>query len=139
MNNVSLVGRLSKDPEKRDTQNGSVCTMFQLCVQRGVRGADGNQVVDWIPCTAFAITCEYICKYAKKGDMLSIVGKIQTRVKRDSNGASTLYVEVVVSAVSILNPKPVERVNTSTTNYQNQNSTAYYSNENYEDDPSVPF
>ena len=70
MNNVSLVGRLTKDPERRQAKNGTSCCMFQLAVDRGLRSASGDKVVDFIPCSAWAVSCDFLCKYAHKGDML---------------------------------------------------------------------
>lgn len=136
MNNVSLVGRLAREPEMRPTQQGISQTMFQLCVERGVRSASGEKIVDWIPCTAFAITCEYICKYAHKGDMLSVIGKIQTRTRRDNNGASTLIVEVVVSAVNILNPKPQVQTVSEKVRQDNFSNPVYVDDEDHE---GLPF
>ena len=109
MNNVSLVGRLTKDPEKRSARNGTSCCMFQLAVDRGIRSASGEKLVDFIPCSAWAVSCEYLCKYCKKGDMLSIIGKIQTRSSVEPNGTTKFIVEVIVTTLQILNPKPLER------------------------------
>lgn len=109
MNSCVLVGRITKDPERRVAQNGTTCTMFQLAVDRGAKGKNGEKLVDFIPCSAWAIGAEYICKYVKKGDMLALQGKIQTRSSVDQQGQSRFIVELVVAQVNILNPKPVER------------------------------
>lgn len=143
MNNVSLVGRLSKDPIRKEAKNGVAVTMFQLCVERGVRTTSGEKVVDWIPCTAFAIPCEYICKYAHKGDMLSVIGKIQTRTARDENNSSIFIVEVVINAVNILNPKPQVQTVAPQSAYPNPGYNNNQNNNNYElddeDHQGVPF
>lgn len=109
MNNVSLVGRITKDPERRQARNGTSCVLFQIAVNRGIKNQNGENVVDFVPCSAWALTSEYLCKYVKKGDMLSIIGKIQTRTSQEPNGMTKFIVEVVVSNLAILNPKPVER------------------------------
>lgn len=109
MNNVSLVGRITKDPERRQARNGNSCVLFQIAVNRGIKNQNGENVVDFVPCSAWALTSEYLCKYVKKGDMLSIIGKIQTRTSQEPNGMTRFIVEVVVSNLAILNPKPVER------------------------------
>ena len=109
MNNVSLVGRLTKDPEKRSAKNGTSCCMFQLAVDRGLRSASGDKVVDFIPCSAWSVSCDFLCKYAHKGDMLSLTGRIQTRSSVEPNGTTRFIVEVIVTGLTILNPRPQER------------------------------
>lgn len=109
MNNVSLVGRLTKDPERRQAKNGTSCCMFQLAVDRGLRSASGDKVVDFIPCSAWSVSCEFLCKYAHKGDMLSLTGRIQTRSSVEPNGTTRFIVEVIVLGLAILNPRPQER------------------------------
>lgn len=110
MNNVSLVGRITKDPEKRMSKNGTACCMFQLAVDRGIKSSSGERVVDFVPCSAWALSCEYLCKFCKKGDMLSVMGQIQTRSSIEPNGQTRFIVEVIVSKLQILNPKPLERL-----------------------------
>lgn len=112
MNNVSLVGRLTKDPEKRTARNGTSCCLFQLAVSRGVKSQAGESIVDFIPCSAWALSSEYLTKYAKKGDMLAVSGKITTRTSQEPNGMTRFIVEVLVSGLAILNPKPVDRQQT---------------------------
>lgn len=109
MNNVSLVGRLTKDPEKRNAKNGTPCCLFQLAVNRGIKQANGDPYVDFVPCTAWAYSCEFLCKYAKKGDMISLTGRIQTRSSMEPNGQTRFIVEVLVTGLQILNPKPLDR------------------------------
>lgn len=133
MNNVSLVGRLTKDPELKQARNGTSCCQFQLCVDRGVRNASGERVVDFVPCSVFALQCEFLCRYAKKGNMISLTGKIQTRISQEPTGATRFIVEVVVSSLYILNPMPqeiqkVQNVAPQGVNRENQSI----------DDPSVP-
>lgn len=110
MNNVSLVGRLTKDPEVRQARNGNACLLFQLAVDRGVRSNSGEKLVDFVPCSAWSMIADYIGRYAKKGDLLSVIGKIQTRQQVTQNGNTEFRVEVVLSFVTLLNPRPQERV-----------------------------
>lgn len=112
MNNVSLVGRLTKDPEKRTARNGTSCCLFQLAVGRGVKTQSGETIVDFIPCSAWAMSSDYLCKYAKKGDMLAVSGKITTRTSQEPNGLTRFIVEVLVSGLAILNPKPQQQQQT---------------------------
>lgn len=109
MNNVSLVGRLTKDPEKRNAKNGTPCCLFQLAVNRGIKQANGDPYVDFVPCSAWAFSCDFLCKYAKKGDMISLTGRIQTRSSVEPTGQTRFIVEVLVTGLAILNPKPLDR------------------------------
>ena len=109
MNSVTLVGRITKDPERRVSRNGTTCTLFQLAVYRGVKSSQGDQITDFVPCSAWSVTAEYLCKYAKKGDMIACKGKIQTRTAQNQDGTTVFIVEVVCEELQILNPKPQER------------------------------
>ena len=109
MNNVTLVGRITKDPERRVSKNGTTCSLFQLAVYRGVKTSQGDPVTDFVPCSVWAINAEYLCKYCKKGDMLAVKGRIQTRTGTSPSGESIFIVEVVCEQVQILNPRPVAR------------------------------
>ena len=74
MNNVSLIGRLTKDVEERRTQNGTPVASFTLAVNRRKK-EDG---ADFIPCIAWDKAAETIAKYVHKGDLFGVTGHIQT-------------------------------------------------------------
>lgn len=105
INNVVLVGRLTKDIELRKSQNNqSVCT-FTVAVDRWNEGAD------FINCVAWRQSADFLSSYARKGDMVSIEGRIQTRNYEGEHGK--VYVtEVVASNVQLLSGKKDEKTNT---------------------------
>ena len=99
LNKVVLCGRLTADPELKQTQNGIAVVSFTLAVNRRFsRGADGqnNSQADFISCVAWRQTAEFISKYFKKGSSLCITGSIQTRTWNDNTGAKRYATEVVV-------------------------------------------
>lgn len=98
MNRAILMGRLTKDPELRRTQQGTVVVSFTVAVNRRF-AEEGQQQADFISCVAWRQTAEFICKYFKKGSMLAVVGSIQTRSWDGQDGKRQYATEVVVDEV----------------------------------------
>ena len=99
LNKVVLCGRLTADPELKQTQNGIAVVSFSLAVNRRfTRGADGqnNSQADFINCVAWRQTAEFISRYFKKGSSLCVTGSIQTRTWTDNTGAKRYATDVVV-------------------------------------------
>lgn len=99
LNKVVLCGRLTADPELKQTQNGIAVVSFTIAVNRRfTRGADGqnNSQADFINCVAWRQTAEFISRYFKKGSSLCVTGSIQTRTWSDNTGAKRYATEVVV-------------------------------------------
>ena len=98
MNCVNLMGRLTADPELKQTQNGTPVCSFGVAVNRSTTDANGNRQADFINCVAWRQTAEFITKYFKKGQMLGITGAIQTRqYKEKDTGKQRTAVEIVVN------------------------------------------
>jgi single-strand DNA-binding protein len=93
MNKVILIGRLTKDPEIRYTQNNTPVCNFTLAVDR--RFSKDKQA-DFINCQAWQKTAEFISKYFQKGSMIAVVGRIQTRTWEDNEGKKRYITEVIV-------------------------------------------
>ena len=100
MNNVSLIGRLTKDVEERRTQNGTPVASFTLAVNRR-KEEDG---ADFIPCIAWDKAAETIAKYAHKGDLFGVTGYIQTR-NYEKDGRMVYATEVVTTSFQFLERK----------------------------------
>jgi len=96
INKAILTGRLTRDPEYRTTQSGISIANFTLAVDRRFKNSQGEYEADFINCTAWRNTAEFICKYFKKGALIGVVGSIQTRNYEDKNGNKRTAVEVVV-------------------------------------------
>lgn len=102
MNSVQLTGRLTKDPEAKQTQTGlSVCS-FTIAVDRHV---SNQQTADFIGCVAWRQSADYLSKYGHKGDMIELEGKIQTRNYDDKDGKRVYVTEIVADRLSIISGK----------------------------------
>lgn len=97
MNKVILMGRLAKDPEVRYSQSAEPLAVarYSLAVGRRFK-KQGEQDADFINCVAFGKTGEFAQKYFKKGQMVSIVGRLQVRSWDDQEGKKRWSTEVVV-------------------------------------------
>ena len=94
MNKVILMGRLTKDPEIRATQDGKRVASYTLAVDRKV--AKQEQKADFISCTAWEKKAEFAEKYLSKGMKIAISGRLQTGSYTDRNGNTVYTTDVVV-------------------------------------------
>ncbi len=101
MNNISLIGRLTKDPELRKTADGTAVCSFSLAVRRGFKNANGEYDADFINCSAWRNTAEFVSKYFKKGQQVGICGQIRTS-KWDDNGTTRYSTNVVAEKVDFV-------------------------------------
>lgn len=105
LNVIAIQGRLAADPEMRQTTTGKrVCT-FRIACDRGRKDANGNSQTDWIPCTAWEKTAEFIYKYFQKGSMIAVDGRLQSRQYQDKNGQNRIAVEIVANNVNFCGSK----------------------------------
>lgn len=116
MNNVCLIGRLTKTTELRKTTSGTSVISFTLAVNRRVK-KDGQQEADFINCQAWKGVADVLFKYTKKGSLIGIDGRIQTRSYDDKNGKRIYVTEVVVENLDLLEPKEKNTDNTQTDMY----------------------
>lgn len=100
MNKVILMGRLTRDPEIRYTQvNNSLVVRFTLAVNRRFVRQGEERQADFINILAWNKTAEFVSKYFKKGQQVSVIGRIQTRNYDDDNGQKHFITEVVAEEV----------------------------------------
>lgn len=105
LNKAILVGRLTADPELRQTPSGVFVTSFTVAVNRAYPKEKGEQQADFIDIVAWRSTAEFACKYFKKGSAIGIDGSIQTRSYTDKEGNKRKAVEVLASNVSFVESK----------------------------------
>lgn len=117
INNVVLVGRLTKDPDLRYTGSGTAVASFTLAVNRNFKDQNGNREADFINCVAWRKTAELIGDHVKKGQQIGAVGRIQTRSYENQQGQKVFVTEVVVSEIQFLDSK-----SNGNSNQQNNNS-----------------
>lgn len=104
MNNVSLIGRLTKDVELRYSSSGVAVAKFTLAVNRAFK-KDGEQEADFIRVTTFKKTAENTANFCKKGSLVGIVGQIQTGSYDDKDGKKVYTTEVLANSVQFLDTR----------------------------------
>ena len=107
MNKVCLTGRTTKDIELKYNQNNVAITSFTLAVTRKFKNQNGEYESDFINCIAYKSTAELLNKYVKKGDLLGIEGRIQTR-NYEKDEKRVYVTEVIVDSIDFLQAKKDE-------------------------------
>lgn len=102
LNAVSLVGRITKDPEVRYTNTQKAVTSFSLAVERDFKAQDGSKQTDFINIVAWGKTAEFVGKYVGKGRLLGVAGRLEVRNYTDKNGNKQFVTEVIASNVYAL-------------------------------------
>ena len=105
MNNVSLIGRLTADPELRHTQSGIATTRFSIAVDRRFVKQGEERQADFITIVAWRQTAEFICKYFSKGRRIAIIGEIRSGSYTASDGTKRYTTEVYANDVEFCDSK----------------------------------
>lgn len=105
INNVVLVGRLTKDPDLRYTQSGQAVATFTLAVNRNFTNGNGEREADFINCVIWRKAAETLANYAKKGTLIGVTGRIQTRNYENQQGQRVYVTEVVAENFQLLESK----------------------------------
>ena len=129
INRVVLVGRLTRDVEVRKTASGlSVATFTVACDRRMARGQDGNnqQSADFISCVAWRQTADFLGSYARKGALVGVEGRIQTR-NYDRDGQKVYVTEIVCDTVNLLESKSQSQSRAQNSGYQDNSYQQPYS------------
>lgn len=96
LNHITLMGRLTHEPELRRTESGVSVAGFSLAVSRDFTDSTGERETDFIDCVAWRNTAEFLCKYFAKGQLAVVDGRLQVRNYLDRDGNRRRQVEVVV-------------------------------------------
>ena len=99
LNKIFIMGRLTRDPELRRTQNGTAVAGFALAVDRDYKNADGTKETDFIEVVAWRSSAEFVSKYFTKGRMAIVEGRLQIRDWTDKDGNKRRNAEVVADNV----------------------------------------
>ena len=105
MNNVQLIGRVTKDIEMRTTNSGKHVVSFNLAVNR----YGSREEADFIPCVAWNKTAELMQAYVRKGNRIGVTGRIQTRNYDGPDGKKVYVTEVIASDVEFLTDKSEQK------------------------------
>lgn len=102
LNNVSLVGRLTKDVDLRYTPSNVAVATFTLAVNRTFKNENGDREADFINCVMWRQQAENLANWAKKGALIGVTGRIQTRSYDNQQGQRVYVTEVVAEQFQLL-------------------------------------
>ena len=155
INNLTLVGRLTKDPDLKYTGNGTAVATFTLAVNRNFTNQSGEREADFINCVIWRKPAETLANYAKKGVLIGVTGRIQTRSYDNQQGQKIYVTEVIADNFQMLESKKADssqntqgsgvsnnQTNNYTRNQQNTNSATAdpFGNSSIDiSDDSLPF
>lgn len=108
LNQTVIVGRLVRDPELYETENGNKVTNITLAVPRSYKNSEGEYDTDFISCVLWKGIAENAVEYCHKGDLLGVKGRIQSRSIEIDEDTKKQIVEVVAEKVTYLSSKPKE-------------------------------
>lgn len=98
INNVVLIGRLTRDPELRYTPTNIAATQFNLAVNRNFKNQNGEREADFINCVMWRQQAENFANWTKKGNLVGITGRVQTRNYENQQGQRVYVTEVVIDS-----------------------------------------
>lgn len=100
LNHITLMGRLTRDPELRQTQSNTAVANFSLAVDRDIPNkATGQRETDFIDCVGWGHTANFVSKYCSKGSLIAVDGRLQIRDWTDKDGNKRRAAEVNVNSV----------------------------------------
>jgi single-strand DNA-binding protein len=105
LNVVTLTGRLTKDLDLRYTNTGTAVASFSMAVDRQFKNANGEKETDFINVVAWRKTAETLAEHTRKGSLIGIVGRIQTRNYEGNDGKRIFVTEVVADSFTFLESK----------------------------------
>lgn len=142
LNNITIMGRLTADPELRRTNSGVAVASFTLAVDRDFKNGSGEKETDFIECVAWKHTAEFMEKYFSKGRMAVVSGRLQIRGWTDKDGHKRRTAEVVAENVYFGDSKNSDSGNSGYTGFAPNNSVPAIGN-NFdvltEPDDELPF
>lgn len=134
-NNVTLIGRLTRDAELRYTPSNIATAQFNVACNRNFKNTNGEYDADFINCVMWREQAERFCNWTKKGMLVGITGRIQTRSYEGNDGKRVYVTEVVAENFQILE----KRDNTANQNSMTEQMPPNYANPMDIDDSDLPF
>ena len=137
LNHVVIMGRMVRDPELRQLDNGTSVTSFSVAIDRNyVDKTTNERQADFLNVVAWRQTADFVCKYFHQGDMIALEGSLQSRKYTDKDGNNRIAIEIVASNISFCGGKNGGNANTATTNDAPATMVA---NAPSEDNDELPF
>lgn len=138
VNQVVIVGRITRDIELRSTATGREVVNFTVAVNRNFKNAQGEYDADFIGCIAFGQTAKFMNSYIGKGRLVSVVGRIQTRNYENNQGQRVYVTEVIADNVNALDRRQDDGSNfNGQTNNYNSNSANQQSPQDFMDNQPI--
>lgn len=142
INNVVLVGRLTKDPELRYSSSNIPMVYFTIAVNRTFTDQNGQRNADFISCVVFRKQAENMSRYLAKGSLIGVTGRIQTRNYQGKDGNTVYVTEVVADNIQYLESKSNTNKNRdngfSSMNFEpNQNNFSNFNSNNANNNSSM--
>ena len=122
INNITLAGRLTKDSDLRYTSDGTATATFSLAVNRPFKSANGEREADFINCVIWRKNAENFANFTRKGSLVGITGRIQTRNYENKEGQRVYVTEVVAENFALLESKKDGASNGQTGQSNNRSS-----------------
>lgn len=140
INNVVLVGRLTRDPDLRYTSSGIAVASFTLAIDRAFKGQDGNRETDFINCVIWRKSAETLANFTRKGSLIGVTGRIQSRNYENQQGQRVYVTEVVADNFQMLESKSAseQRQARGTNSPDSFSQNSYNSNQGSFNQPSQP-
>ena len=108
INRVVIVGRLTRDPELRRTGAGNPVCTFTVALDNRLKNPDGSKSTSFIPCVVFSASAETVSKFARKGMLVGIEGRLNQRSYQKADGSKASVIEVLCDSVQFLEKREVE-------------------------------
>lgn len=134
INNVTLTGRITRDPEVKAIGQGSAVCSFALAVNRTFKNQQGEYEADFINCQAFGNTAQRMQQYVRKGNLLGVTGRIQTRNYENNMGQRVYVTEVIANNVTFLENNNKQQGNNYPDPYASNAPSPYDNIEGISDD-----
>ena len=135
INNVTLIGRLTRDAELRYTPSNIATAQFNIACNRNFKNSNGEYDADFINCVMWREQAERFCNWTRKGMLVAIAGRIQTRNYENNDGKRVYMTEVVAENFQVLE----KRDNTANQNSMADQMPPSFANPMDIDDDSLPF
>jgi single-strand DNA-binding protein len=99
LNHIVIMGRLTRDPELRQTGSGKTVANFSVAVERDFKNDSGEKETDFIDCVAWRGTADFVGKFFRKGSMAVVSGRLQVRSWTDDSGNKRRTAEIVADNI----------------------------------------
>lgn len=135
INNLTLIGRLTRDAELRYTPSNIATVQFNIACNRNFKNSNGEYDADFINCVMWRDQAERFCNWTKKGMLVGITGRIQTRSYEGNDGKRVYVTEVIAENFQVLE----KRDNTANQNSMTEQMPPNYANPMDIDESDLPF